>query len=49
MKIQQVAAQLFTVRDYIKTPADVAVSMKKIRQIGYQAVQVSGMGPIDTA
>jgi sugar phosphate isomerase/epimerase len=47
MKISQVAAQLFTIRDYLKTPADIAASMKKIRGIGYEAVQVSGMGPID--
>jgi sugar phosphate isomerase/epimerase len=46
MKISQVAAQLFTIRAHTKTPADVAVSMKKIRDIGYEAVQVSGMGPI---
>jgi len=49
MKIEQVAAQLYTVRDYIKTPADIAESLKKVRAIGYQAVQVSGMGPIDEA
>ena len=47
MKIDQVAAQLFTVRNHIKTPSDIAASMKKVRAIGYQAVQVSGMGPID--
>ena len=41
------AAQLYTIRDYLKTPADIATSMKKIKEIGYDAVQVSGMGPID--
>jgi sugar phosphate isomerase/epimerase len=49
MQINQVAAQLYTVRDFIKTPQDIAASMKKIRAIGYEAVQVSGMGPIDEA
>jgi len=49
MKINQIAAQLFTLRDYIKTPADIAVTLKKVRQLGYQAVQVSGMGPIEEA
>ncbi|RKX34780.1 MAG: sugar phosphate isomerase/epimerase, partial [Verrucomicrobia bacterium] len=44
MKINQVAAQLYTLRDHIKTPADIAASMKKVREIGYTAVQVSGMG-----
>jgi sugar phosphate isomerase/epimerase len=46
MKIHQVAAQLFTVRDICKTPADIAVTLKKIRGIGYQAIQASGIGPI---
>lgn len=48
MKTNQIAAQLYTLRDYIQTPADVAATLKKVREIGYQAVQVSGMGPIDT-
>jgi sugar phosphate isomerase/epimerase len=46
MKIEHVAAQLYTVRDFIKTPPEIAASMKRVRKIGYQAVQVSGMGPI---
>jgi len=49
MKISHVAAQLYTLRDYIKTPADIASTLKKVRAIGYEAVQVSGMGPIDEA
>ena len=49
MKLNQVAAQLYTIREFIKTPADIAASMKKIREIGYTSVQVSGMGPIDEA
>jgi sugar phosphate isomerase/epimerase len=40
-------AQLYTLREFLKTPADIAKSLKKVRAIGYQAVQVSGMGPID--
>ncbi|MBL4575137.1 MAG: sugar phosphate isomerase/epimerase [Opitutaceae bacterium] len=46
MKHSQIAAQLYTIRDYLKTPAEIAVSLKKIREIGYTAVQVSAMGPI---
>lgn len=46
MKIEQVALQLYTLRDQLKTPVDIAASLKKVRAIGYQAVQVSGMGPI---
>lgn len=43
----QLAAQLYTIRDYCKTPADIAASMKKIAAIGYKAVQASALGPIE--
>ena len=46
MKIKQAAAQLYTVRDLMRTPADMARTLKAVRGIGYQAVQVSGVGPI---
>lgn len=46
MKTNQVAAQLYTLRDFLKTPEDIATSLKKVRQIGYEAVQISGMAPI---
>jgi sugar phosphate isomerase/epimerase len=46
MKINQVAAQLYTVRDFAKTPPEIAKTLKKIRAIGYEAVQLSGLGPI---
>jgi len=46
MKISQVAAQLYTCRDLLKTPADIATTLRRIRAVGYTAVQVSGMGPI---
>lgn len=44
-----VTAQLYTVREFAKTTADLAASLKKIRDIGYTAVQVSGIGPIADA
>ena len=40
------AAQLYTLRDFTKTPADIAATLKKVRQIGYGAVQLSALGPI---
>jgi sugar phosphate isomerase/epimerase len=49
MKIDQVALQLYTLRDYLKTPADIRVTLKKVKAIGYPAVQVSGLGPIPEA
>jgi len=42
-----VAAQLYTIREFTRTPEDVEKSMKKIKEIGYNAVQVSGFGPIE--
>ncbi len=49
MKKNQLAAQLYTLREFLKTPADVAKALPKVREIGYEAIQVSGMGPIDEA
>jgi sugar phosphate isomerase/epimerase len=49
LKREQIAAQLYTIRDYLKTPSDIAASLKRVRDIGYQAVQISGMGPIEPA
>ncbi|MDK2990907.1 MAG: hypothetical protein PWP48_140 [Clostridiales bacterium] len=42
-----IAAQLYTVREFTKTPEYIAETMKKVREIGYKAVQLSALGPID--
>ncbi|HUT36901.1 MAG TPA: sugar phosphate isomerase/epimerase [Planctomycetota bacterium] len=42
-----IAAQLYTVREFTKTPADITATMKKVAAIGYQAVQLSALGPMD--
>ena len=42
----QLAAQLYTLRDFCKTPKGLAESLKKVKTIGYDVVQVSGIGPI---
>ncbi|NUP99014.1 MAG: sugar phosphate isomerase/epimerase [Armatimonadetes bacterium] len=49
MALPRIAAQLYTLRDYLKTPADIAASMTKVAKLGYKAVQTSGLGPIDHA
>lgn len=46
MKKDRIAAQLYTLREYLKTPAEIASTLKKVKKIGFDAVQVSGMGPI---
>lgn len=40
------AAQIYTVREFTQTADDFAASMKKIRDIGYTAVQISAIGPL---
>ncbi len=42
-------AQAFTIREFTKTPADIAKSFKKLADIGYEAIQVSAIGPIEPA
>ncbi|WP_240762511.1 sugar phosphate isomerase/epimerase family protein [Paenibacillus thalictri] len=42
-----IAAQLYTLRNFLKTPEDIASTLKRVKEIGYNAVQVSGVGPID--
>jgi sugar phosphate isomerase/epimerase len=46
MKIDQVAIQLYTLRDFCKTTEDYAATLKKVREIGYRAIQISATGPI---
>lgn len=43
----KIGAQLYTIRDFMKTPDQMAVSLKKIHDIGFETVQVSGIGPVD--
>jgi len=43
--IQQVAAQLYTVRDHTQTFPDFVKTLRRLRAIGYQAVQLSAVGP----
>ena len=40
-------AQLYTVREFTKTVEGVAETFKKVAEIGYTAVQISGFGPVD--
>ena len=46
MSHPKLAAQLYTVRDYTRTAEDFRATIKKVADIGYTAVQVSGIGPI---
>ncbi len=46
MKLAQVALQLYTLREFCKTSADYAATLKRVREIGYPAIQISGVGPL---
>ena len=43
-KKYRVAAQMFGFRNYLKTPEDVAKTMKRVKKIGYDFAQISGFG-----
>ena len=45
----QIGAQFYTLRDFCKTPEDLAESLKKVADIGYPTVQISGTCPFDPA
>jgi sugar phosphate isomerase/epimerase len=49
MPALQFAAQLYTLRQHTQTPADLADILRRVKQIGYPAVQISAIGKIDSA
>jgi len=42
----KIGAQLYTVREFTQTAKDFAATIKKVADMGYKYVQVSGIGPI---
>lgn len=47
MNLSSIAAQMYTLREFTKTPEGLRESFQKLKEIGYKAVQISGIGPID--
>lgn len=47
MKEPVIAVQLYTLRDFTKTPEDLKNTFRRVKSMGYNAVQVSGIGPMD--
>ncbi len=43
----KIGAQLFTLREQLKTEEDIRIGLKKVADMGYKTVQVSGIGAID--
>lgn len=46
MKMSQVALQVYSLREHCRTSAEFAASMRRVRAIGYEAVQIAGVGPL---
>lgn len=46
--IMKLAAQLYTVRDYTKNETDIYETLKKVKAIGYNAIQISNFGEYRT-
>ncbi len=46
MKKDRIAVQLYTVRDYCNDSHDLVETLKKVRALGYKAVQMSSLGPL---
>jgi len=42
-----IAAQMYTLREFTKTPRDIASTLARVKKMGYNAVQVSAFGKID--
>ncbi len=49
MSTSTIGINLYSVRQFTQTPADVAQTLKKVKKIGYEAVQISGFGTIEPA
>lgn len=47
MSDTKIAAQLFTLRDFTQTPDDITTTLPKVKALGYDAVQLSALGPIE--
>ncbi|MDR1970951.1 MAG: sugar phosphate isomerase/epimerase [Treponema sp.] len=43
----KIAAQLYNVRDYTKTPEDIEATLRRVKAIGFDVIQISGFGPCD--
>jgi sugar phosphate isomerase/epimerase len=44
----KIGAQLYNVRDYTKTPEDIEATLRRIRAMGFEVIQISAFGPCDT-
>jgi sugar phosphate isomerase/epimerase len=43
----KIAAQLYNCRDYTKTPSEIEATLRRIKALGFDVIQISGFGPCD--
>ena len=48
-KKYRVAAQMYGFRDFIKDPESMKSTLKRVKKMGYDYVQISGFGPIEAS
>lgn len=48
MTKSMIGVQLYTLHEFLKTPSEIAKTLKRVKTIGYEAVQLCGLGPIET-
>ena len=41
----KIGVQMYTIRDYLKNPEEIYISLKRIKSMGFNLVQFSGLGP----
>lgn len=46
-KTYRLAAQMYGFRDFIKTPEDMVTTIRRVKKMGYDFLQISGFGPIE--
>ena len=44
-----IAAELYTLRDHLQDADAIAASLQRVREIGYEGVELAGLGPIEPA
>jgi sugar phosphate isomerase/epimerase len=49
MKIEQIAVQLYTLRDFTANPEDFKTALRRVREIGYPAVELAGTAGLPPA
>ncbi|MDR0525491.1 MAG: sugar phosphate isomerase/epimerase [Spirochaetaceae bacterium] len=43
----KIGAQLYSARDYTKIPADIEATLRRVKTLGFEVIQISGFGPCD--